>query len=147
MNFPLLAGSFCRHWTAIVLKLPEKGVYSASTTVSLAMKLYISDSEPILLDQIRCYKLSCLVSCIVEHPCPSCNSISTCEAALSKLRLNLVLCAKHRLSKLWLNFVLCVEHSCPSCEPNLIPNHLSPKQPLPQQVTQPKFPAGFSIGE
>ncbi len=63
-----------------MLKLPEKGVYSASTTVSLAMKLYISDSEPILLDQIRCYKLSCLVCCIVEHPCPSCNSISTCEA-------------------------------------------------------------------
>lgn len=37
----LFEGSFCRHWTAMVLKFPVYCVCSAKTTVPLATKLYI----------------------------------------------------------------------------------------------------------
>jgi hypothetical protein len=42
VDLVLLAGSFWRHCTAMVLKFPEKAVCSASTTEPLATKLYIS---------------------------------------------------------------------------------------------------------
>jgi hypothetical protein len=42
VDLVLLAGSFWRHCTAMVLKFPEEAVCSASTTEPLATKLYIS---------------------------------------------------------------------------------------------------------
>jgi hypothetical protein len=42
VDLVLFGGSFWRHWTATVLKLPVKAVCSASTTEPLATKLYIS---------------------------------------------------------------------------------------------------------
>jgi len=51
VNLLLFGGSLCKHWTAIVLKFPEKEVCSARTTVPFATKLYIK-GRSLMADQV-----------------------------------------------------------------------------------------------